>query len=176
MSQLLSETIGQIFNEKKTFIESVRERRKIRRQRIAQLFQRFQFSEHDSQEAVAAAAAGAATTAGEAGAGEGDRSEQQDSCIPDESKGSVNNTSPAPLPPATTPHTKTSRLSFDPNNESQLQEEIQRILDRGDDDDLLFHEDDSVDEDEDNGEEVYGEDEETSEFAKKPSAEDGTQR
>lgn len=116
MSQLLTEIIGRIFNEKKTFIESVRERRKIRRQRIARLFQSFQFTEQDTQGAGAPAAA----TVGE------DKNSEQSSS---EAHKSVR-TDPSPIPS----HLKTNRLSFDPNNEFQLQEEIQRILDHGDDD------------------------------------------
>jgi hypothetical protein len=145
MSQLLTETIGRIFNEKKTFIESVRERRKIRQQRIRELFQSFHFSEHDTKEAVAAAAAG---DAGDAGGGE---SAQQISTIRKD---------PSPVP---TLHSKTSRLSFDPNNESQLQEEIQRILDRG-------HDNDDHDHDSDYGDDEDGD--QTSEFAEKLPAED----
>jgi hypothetical protein len=47
MSQLLSETIGKIFHEKKSFIETVRERRKLRQQRLSALFQRFHLTSRD---------------------------------------------------------------------------------------------------------------------------------
>jgi hypothetical protein len=49
MSQLLSETIGRIFHEEKTFLETVRERRKLRQQRIYQLFQGFRLTSREQQ-------------------------------------------------------------------------------------------------------------------------------
>lgn len=47
MSQSLVDTIHQIFDGKKTFLDTVRERRKARQEMISRLFQRFTFAETD---------------------------------------------------------------------------------------------------------------------------------
>lgn len=102
ISQTLADTINQMFNGKKTFLDTVRERRKARQEMIARLIKRFNFidSENCSTESQNE------KSSGDDGLHDG----------------------------VITSETSLARKSiilhsnFDPNDDSQFQDEIERIL------------------------------------------------